>query len=161
MIKWYIDIHSYGEDILYSWGDDENQTDNPSMNFIDPRYNSRRGVESDKSYEEYIPNADLTTAIGLANSIRDGIEAVRRKKYHVKPGFHLYPTSGAADDYAYSRHFTKSGNTKVLAFTLEWGERHKSSEETSFHPMWKEMKEIVIDVNAGLLEFCLTLTEKI
>jgi hypothetical protein len=49
----------------------------------------------------------------------------------------------------------------VLAFTLEWGELHKSSDETSFHPMWKEMKEIVIDVNAGLLEFCLTLTKKI
>ena len=77
MIKWYIDIHSYGEDILYSWGDDENQSDNPSMNFIDPLYNSKRGVEYEKPYKEYIPNADLVTAEALANSIRDGIEAVR------------------------------------------------------------------------------------
>jgi murein tripeptide amidase MpaA len=154
MIKWYVDIHSYGNDILYSWGDDENQTENPGMNFIDPLYNSRRGVENDNSYKEYIPKADLDTAIALANSIRDGIEAVRGKKYDVKPGFHLYPTSGAGDDYAYSRHFSNPGNNKVLAFTLEWGE-YFGSDETSFHPKWDEMKEIVIDVNAGLLEFCL------
>lgn len=159
IIKWYVDMHSYGEDILYSWGDDENQSDNPSVNFIDPLYNSKRGVENDKSYEEYIPNTDLITAISLVNSIRDGIEAVRGKKYAVKPGFHLYPTSGAGDDYAYSRHFSNPGHTKVLAFTLEWGERHRSL-ETSFHPKWDEMKEIVIDVTAGLLEFCLEIVRR-
>jgi murein tripeptide amidase MpaA len=154
MIKWYVDIHSYGEDILHSWGDDENQSDNPSMNFVNPLYNSKRGVEDDESYKEYVPNADLSIAVALANSIRDGIEAVRGKRYAVKSGFHLYPTSGASDDYSYSRHFSNPSNNKILAFTLEWGEKNESSAEASFHPKWEEMKKIVIDVTAGLLKSC-------
>jgi murein tripeptide amidase MpaA len=152
MIKWYVDIHSFGEDIIHCWGDDENQSDDPTMNFTNPLYNSKRGIAGDDSYKEYVPNADLANAVALANSIRDGIGAVRGKKYTVEPGFELYPTSGAGDDYTYSRQFANAINNKILAFTLEWGE--------SFHPEWVEMEKIVSDISAGLLQFCLTAAAK-
>ena len=32
----FIDIHSFGEDILYNWGDDDDQSQNPDMKFRNP-----------------------------------------------------------------------------------------------------------------------------
>ena len=159
MIKWYIDIHSYGEDILHCWGDDENQAVDPTMNFSNPLFNSKRGLKGDGSYKEYIPNTDLDNAVALANSIREGIEGVRGKRYTVQPGFDLYATSGASDDYATSRRFSNSSDNKLLGLTIEWGER-RETDETSFHPPWTEMEKIVSDVSAGILQFCLTAASK-
>ncbi len=39
-IRYFIDLHSYGETILYSWGGDQNQSVDPAMNFA----NSAAGV---------------------------------------------------------------------------------------------------------------------
>lgn len=147
-IRWYIDLHSHGEQILHCWGDDENQSIDATMNFINSSYNSVRGEEEDENYKEYIPNADLATAVSLAKSIRDGIKSVREIEYQVKPSYYLYPTSGVSDDYAYSRHFSDPNSAKVFAYTIEWGKE--------FHPPWDEMEKIVIDVSSGLLEFCLS-----
>jgi murein tripeptide amidase MpaA len=147
-IRWYIDLHSHGEQILHCWGDDENQSIDATMNFINSSYNSVRGEEEDENYKEYIPNADLATAVSLAKSIRDGIKSVREIEYQVKPSYYLYPTSGVSDDYAYSRHFSDPNSAKVFAYTIEWGKE--------FHPPWNEMEKIVIDVSSGLLEFCLS-----
>ena len=33
-IQYHVDIHSYGGIILYSWGDDKNQSKDPRQNFI-------------------------------------------------------------------------------------------------------------------------------
>ena len=43
-IGFFIDVHSFGQDILYSWGDDDDQTTDPSMNFQNPTYNDKRGI---------------------------------------------------------------------------------------------------------------------
>ena len=37
-IKYYVDVHNYGEMILYSWGDDDNQIIDPEKNFQNPQY---------------------------------------------------------------------------------------------------------------------------
>jgi carboxypeptidase T len=37
-IKYYVDVHSFGEMILYSWGDDDNQSLDHDMNFRNSRY---------------------------------------------------------------------------------------------------------------------------
>ena len=42
-----IDVHSYSEDILYPWGDDDNQTDDQDMNFKNPGYDGQRGSPGD------------------------------------------------------------------------------------------------------------------
>ena len=144
-IQFFIDLHSYGQDILYSWGDDEDQTTDPSMNFQTPAYNGMRGVAGD-AYQEYIPPNDLTTAINLANVYQAGVLAFRGTNYTVEPGFQLYPTAGTSDDYAYSRHFVDPSKQKIISYTVEWG--------TEFQPIYSEMQNIIQENTCGLLAFC-------
>lgn len=141
-IRWYVDVHSYSEDILYNWGDDEAQVNDPAKNFQNPAFNGKRGLVGD-DYREFIPDRDLSNLISLANAFTRSLAEVRGKYYVAKPAFSLYPTSGANDDYAYSRHFTNPSHSKALSFTVEWG--------TEFQPPWTEMAEIIKDVCAGLL----------
>jgi murein tripeptide amidase MpaA len=152
-IRWFIDLHSYGETILYSWGPAENQSTDKKMNFMNPSFNSKRGLAN--AYKEYIPNEDLETVLSLASSFRDGIEPVRGKKYSVQQSVGLYPTSGTGDDYAYSRHFSDPTRNKIFAFTIEWGSK-EVSDQISFHPPWEEMQKIVSDISAGIIEFGLS-----
>ncbi|MFF2075909.1 M14 family metallopeptidase [Kitasatospora sp. NPDC058162] len=145
--RWFVDVHSYSQDMLYNWGDDENQSDDPGMNFRNPQYDGKRGLPGD-AYAEYIPKDDADTALELATAFCQGVQGVRGTAYKPLTGFHLYPTSGTSDDYVYSRHFVDPGRGKVLGFTVEWGVK-------SFHPPWAEMEKIVLDVDAGLVQFCL------
>ena len=152
-IEFFIDLHSAGQEILYSWGDDDDQTGDPSMNFQNASYNGQRGITdtlgdiSAPEYKEYIPASDLDLAIKLGNTIHDGIQAVRGTTYDVKSSDDLYPTSGAADDYAYSRHFVDNIKGKIILYTLEWG--------SEFYPPYTEMKNIIHEITAGLISFCL------
>ena len=63
----------------------------------------------------------------------------------------LYPTSGASDDYAFSRHFADNTKTKVYGFTIECGR--------SFQPTWDEAEDVIREVCAGLIAFCLAAAE--
>jgi murein tripeptide amidase MpaA len=141
-VRWYVDVHSYSEDILYVWGDDESQYGETTKNFQNPAFNHKRGVLGD-DYREYLPDGDLSQLILLANAFTRSLAEVRGKYYVAKPGFSLYPTSGTNDDYAYSRHLTDPSKSKALSFTVEWG--------TEFQPPWAEMQEIIKDVTAGLI----------
>ncbi len=157
-IGFFIDMHSYSEDILYSWGDDDDQTTDPNMNFQNPAYNALRGIidasglAGASDYKEYIPSPDLSLAIDLANIIRDGIQAVRGRAYTVKSSANLYPTAGTSDDYAYSRHFLDIHKRNVIAYTIEWG---SPDNPTPFHPHYSEMQNIIQENTSGLIAFCL------
>ena len=89
-------------------------------------------------YKEYIPTSDLSLAIELGNIMQNAIQAVRGTIYTVKSSDDLYPTSGASDDYAYSRHFKDSTNRKIISYTIEWG--------TKFQPPYSEMKNIIQEI---------------
>ncbi|GAA3029245.1 hypothetical protein GCM10020000_02250 [Streptomyces olivoverticillatus] len=145
--RWFVDVHSYSEDMLYVWGDDENQTAEASMNFHNAQYDGLRGDAGDTAYREYITHDDLAELTRLAQSFTDGLKAVRGTSYTPKSGFALYPTCGTSDDYAFARHIVEDGKEKILAYTVEWG--------TEFQPKWAEMVQIIKDVDAGLLQFCL------
>jgi murein tripeptide amidase MpaA/ubiquitin len=142
-VRWFVDVHSYSEDVLYSWGDDDNQSNDPGMNFRNPAFNGKRGLAGDAAYREFIPPGDLDTATYLAGVFKDGLRAVRGKTYTAKTSFNLYPTSGTSDDYAYARHFVDPGKGKIFASVVEWG--------TEFQPPWAEMQLIIADVTAALL----------
>ncbi|HKS22680.1 MAG TPA: M14 family metallopeptidase [Thermoanaerobaculia bacterium] len=151
-IRFFADVHSYSEDILYNWGDDQDQSKQPQKNFLNPAFDGKRGVANDTAYKEFIPAADKTAAVKLAKEMRAAIKAVRGRNYTVMQSMSLYPTAGASDDYAYSRHLADPAKPKVFSYTIEWG---SPDNETPFHPPYPEMKQIIREITAALLQFCL------
>jgi carboxypeptidase T len=151
-IGFFIDVHSYAEDILYNWGDDDDQTETQQMNFQNPAFDGKRGVANDTQYKEFIPLGDKTAVVKLANQMRTAIHAVRGRQYTVMQGMSLYPTAGTSQDYAYSRHLVDPSRPKVVSYTIEWG---NPNNPTPFHPPYAEMKHIIQEITTALLQFCL------
>jgi murein tripeptide amidase MpaA len=156
----YMDIHSFTGDVLFVWGDDTDQSSDSSMNFRNTAYDGQRGVEG--GYGEYIPSNELNVVAGTAQRVVNAINAVRGGHYEAKQSVFLqaasatvnYPVSGAVDDYAYGRHLVDCTKARVYAFTLEFG-YPTNDLRTSFHPPWSEMEQIVSEIDAGMIEFCL------
>jgi len=145
-IGYFVDVHSFGELILYSWGDDENQTDLPAQNFLNPDFDGRRGVVGDTVYREYISRDDHAVVTGLAAGMGTALTAVRGEHYSVDQAVGLYPTSATSDDYAFSRHRVNPARRKVCGFTIEFGQE--------FVPPYHQMRGIMADVAAALTELC-------
>ncbi len=151
-IEYHIDIHGVVGEFYYNWGNDENQSSNSEMNFINPIYDGKRGIKGDE-YGEYIPDKDLHHAAGLSKVFQDGVYQAHNNKYQVTQSFGLYCTSGASDDYSYSRYF-RDHSKRICGFTVEFGVG-----ETSFQPPWDKMKEYISEVSSGLLAFSYAITE--
>ncbi|KAJ4371576.1 hypothetical protein N0V83_004795 [Neocucurbitaria cava] len=120
-IRWFMDIHSAAGDLLYSWGDDDDQSTSTTMNFLNSAYDGKRGVVGDSVYKEYIPSTDLTNVKNVAAKTVAAMKAVGGRSYVTMQAVGLYPTSGASDDYSYSRQWAKSGANKVYGYTMEFG----------------------------------------
>src|SRR5262249_13478368 len=125
---WLIDLHSSSEQIYLNWGDDDNQSTNPAMNFKNPAFNSVRGNSGDTAYAEYIPADDAAVAKKLAERFRDALQAVRGRTYKILQSL---GNSGTAKDYVNSRHFVDPSKGKIYGYTVEWGQE--------FQPLWPEM----------------------
>lgn len=151
-IRYLVDLHSYGESILHSWGSDDTQSSDPTMNFQNRAYDGKRGRLFDDVYREYFPPRDKKAARDIARRMAAAIKLVRGRAYAVKPSVGLYPTAGATDDYSYSRHFVDPKQGKIIPLTVEWGRSHAS---TPFHPPYPEMRKVMREVSAGLLAVCL------
>ena len=145
--RWFIDVHSYVPAIYHTWGFDQNQTSDPAMNFHNTAFDGQRGRSSDV-YREYIPPEDVKALRELGTAMNKAIKAAGDFAYDFEQSFSLYPTSGASDDYAYSRHFIDSAKGKILSFTVECGR--------SFQPPWLEAEDVIREVCAGLIAFCLS-----
>ena len=154
-VRFFIDLHSYGETLLYNWGSDENQSHDPEMCFMNEAYDGKRGLIHDDVYREHMPAVDQKLAVTLGLSLAGAIRQVRGRPYRVQQSVGLYPTAGSSDDYAYSRHIVDPKKAKVIAYTMEWG---RSRASTPFHPPYAEMRKVMREVTAGLLEFCLRAT---
>jgi carboxypeptidase T len=145
-IRYYVDIHSYGELIVYNWGDDDNQGTDPDQNFRNPAFNGKRGALGDDVYREFISPLDEIEAIGVATRMNDALVAVSGQCYQVKQSVGMYPTSGASDDYAFSRHQINGSKSKIRAFTIEFGEQ--------FVPCFTAMVKIIQEVGSSMTELC-------
>ena len=150
-IRWHIDVHSAIPVILHSWGSDQNQTAHTAQNFLNSSFDHVRGRKDDKAYGEYISEDDLRHVSSLSDRMDKAISEVRGTGYGVEQAYGLYPTSGASDDYAFSRNFADSTKTKVYGFTIECGR--------SFQPTWDEAEDVIREVSAGLIAFCLAAEE--
>ena len=146
-IRWHLDVHSAVPVILHSWGSDQNQTTEPNQTFLNSTFDGARGRINDPEYGEYITPGDLEIAETLSTRMNDAVKAVRGSNYGVEQAYGLYPTSGASDDYAFSRHFADPSKTKVYGFTVECGD--------SFQPPWSEAEEVIREVSAGVIAFSL------
>jgi len=141
-----IDVHSYQQSILYPWGDDNNQTKDPDMNFKNSGYDGSRGHLGDSDYLEYIHEADLNQHIELGNKIRDAIYTCRNTRYKVEQSVSLYPTSGTCHDYVYSLRYN-GVNRYIMGYTIETAKR--------FQPDYSEGVKVMNEVSTGLIEGCL------
>jgi Zinc carboxypeptidase len=144
-VRWFVDIHSYVPAIFYNWGFDVNQTSDPTMNFRNAAFDGKRGRGGD-AYQEFIPADDLHTLQDLGGKVNHAITTASGTGYDLEQSFTLYPTSGASDDYAFSRHFVQGANSKILSFTIECGR--------SFQPPWTEAEDVIREVCAGLVALC-------
>lgn len=115
----FLDLHSYTGDVLYNWGDDDNQSSDPGMNFANSVYDGQRG-QIGTGYAEFIAPGDQQLASTIAASIRNAMNGVRGRPYLAKQAVGLYPTAGSSDDYAYSRHLVQPGRGKIFGFTIEF-----------------------------------------
>ncbi|GKT92655.1 LOW QUALITY PROTEIN: zinc carboxypeptidase [Colletotrichum tofieldiae] len=90
-IRWFMDIHSAVGDLLYSWGDDDDQTTTSTMNFLNSAYDGKRGPVGDSAYKEYIPAADLTNIRTVAAATVNAMKAVGGRAYTSIQAVGLYP----------------------------------------------------------------------
>ncbi|MEP2028825.1 MAG: M14 family zinc carboxypeptidase [Paracoccaceae bacterium] len=132
--RWYIDVHSAIPSVFHGWGLDENQSDTPEMHFLNPAFDGARGASGD-SYGEFIEAADAHELDRLARVMATEIERVHGDRYDVSQAFTLYATSGASDDYAYSRHLQQENLGKILGFTMECGHEFQPDFETAIRVM--------------------------
>ncbi|MGD9923383.1 MAG: M14 family zinc carboxypeptidase [Pseudorhodoplanes sp.] len=170
-LRWFMDVHSFAGDVLFSWGDDSNQSQQVSMSFTNPAYDGLRGhtrpflpgnqpvpdgliwSEHPDEYGEYVTRGDGAILRGSAEIIRDAMNAVWGRPYIAKQSIGLYPTSGASDDYAFSRHVTGDAE-KTYAFTIEFnfGDPHNRDNFIATRDpdvLDKTLKEVV----PGLIAF--------
>ena len=143
--QWFLDIHGAVPAVFHNWGLDENQNDDPDQNFLNPAFDGQRGVAGDAAYREYIDAADGVELRRLSELMAAEIRKVRNDDYAVSASFSLYATSGASDDYAYSRHRADPSLPKVLGFTIECGH--------DFQPDWTEAEAVIREVSAALSRF--------
>ncbi|MGC5173360.1 M14 family metallopeptidase, partial [Microbacterium sp. DT81.1] len=151
-IRWHIDVHSAVPVILHNWGSDQNQTAQPAENFLNAAFDGVRGRRDDGVYGEFIPSADLGAVTAMSARMNDAVRAVRGDDYGFEQAYSLYPTSGASDDYAYSRSFADAARPTVYGFTIECGH--------SFQPTWAEAEEVIREVSAGMIAFGLAVAER-
>jgi hypothetical protein len=152
-IRWYMDIHSAVGDILFNWGDDNDQLNDPSMQFLNPAWDGKRGIVGDTAYREWIEEPDYGKVSNVSSRVARAMQTVGGRSYGPLQAVGLYPTSGASDDYAYSRYRANAKLNKAHGFTMEFGY------PTNFYPTLAEYHNNLKDTGAGLMEFCLAASD--
>ena len=100
------------------------------------------------NYKEYMPPRDLLRFKTVGQRIVDAIRAVRGRVYTSQASIALYPTTGTAGDYAYSRHIASPRLRKTYGYTFETGPFTGDAAQ-SFHPADPTL--IKRDAKAGML----------
>lgn len=143
----FADVHSFSELILYPWGHAPTQTVDPTKRFTTLPTGTCAPIAI-ANYKEYMPPRDLLRFQTVGQRIVDAIKAVRGRVYTSQASIALYPTTGTAGDYAYSRHIANPRLRKTYGYTFETGPFTGNSAD-SFHPADPTL--IKRDAKAGML----------
>jgi zinc carboxypeptidase len=133
-ISFFLDVHQYSRDVMFSWGIETNQSTVADQNFANPAWDGKRDGTLHDTYKEYIPASAAFAGEAMAKRMSQWIltkaggsqaKAQARSAYKVIPSADLYVTSGACDDYCFSRWFTAATAgapiSPVMALTIEVG----------------------------------------
>ncbi|KAH7320722.1 carboxypeptidase A [Stachybotrys elegans] len=163
-LSWYIDVHSYGGDVLYGWGIDDMQTDDPPQNFGNSTYDGRRGVlgedPPDAVYREYIDPDNLVAGRSTSARLAEAINSAGTVNYVSRQSVSLYPTSGGSGDYTQSRYLRIDPGTRIKSLTLEFG-TSTNSRACPFYPNEAQYHNNIRQVSAGLIELLLAEAESV
>ncbi|TDZ49565.1 Carboxypeptidase A2 [Colletotrichum trifolii] len=162
-VQWFVDIHSFTGTVLYNWGSDENQLRKPYMTFQNESYDAVRGLMPDVPedgglYGEYLPTSDWSDKVYAAMRMGNAMDAAVGRHHEVQQSAYLYPTSGASDDYAYSRHFSDPSLSKIHGFTVEFGFGNYEA-DCPFYPTPDQYHSNMLETNAGFMEYLLAASE--
>ena len=149
----FLDLHSYAGDVLYNWGDDQNQSTTPTESFTNASFDGLRG-DINRGYREYLSAADQQTASDIAQAIASAMKAVRGQPYRPLQSVGLYPTCGTSDDYCFSRHIVDPDLPKTYSYTVEFN-FGSSSKEFLATADPKKLDATIRDVIPGLITLCL------
>jgi hypothetical protein len=157
--RFVFDVHSYGRDILYPWGIGADQSSRSDMNFGDPAWDKTRDAKDGIQYKEFIPFLIMQQHERLAQLMQQAIQSATGTNYKPEPSLQLYGTTGALDDYSFSR-----GGLISPAFTIECG----SLAEGGFWPTYTkapggntgDFVKIEAEVHAALLRALVEIAER-
>jgi len=152
-LRWYMDIHSAWGDILFSWGSDDDQVTDMSQNFLNPAWDGKRGILHVNDYKEWIDEGDYGKIRTVATRVSSAMQVVGGRPFGPIQSSDLFATSGASDDYSFSRFRANPGVNKVYGFTMEF------SRPGNFYPTLAEYHQNLQDIGAGLMEFCLSASD--
>jgi hypothetical protein len=114
--QYFVDVHSYGPDLLYGWGFANNQSRDDTQNFLNaPKWDHKRDAGKGLSghgaiYGEFVPAPLLSRSKLLGKRMAENIKKMKtpdkeasdavpglRSDYPVKESTQLYPSAGITD----------------------------------------------------------------
>lgn len=149
--RWFVDLHSAGSSIKYVWGMDEVQQHSPAISFTDPARLGHWGIPGD-DHKEFVAADDLARMRTMAKRFVAELAAVGGTQFTYAQAYSPTDpsvTPGTSHDYAFSRHKSSRNGQPVLGFFVEWG---AINPQPFYDP---DMKQIIDEVSAGLIGFCL------
>lgn len=170
-IRSFVDVHGVLGAILFPWTDDEVQTTDLDMSFLNPAYRQLRGLADEpnspacprhpdgSAYRAFMHKVDLIRYRAIGNAMAAALNEVRGKDYLVDQSFTgMYGMPGSSKDYVYARHLADPVAPKVDGFLIEWGDLTEWPDHYYFQPPYEEppgedkMTPVIMDVCAALTE---------
>lgn len=159
-LAWHLDLHSFGGDVMYSWGHDTPQFSDPGMNLFNASYDGKRGaVPDDKKkgwvYSEYTDEDELDILTVVAARTAEKMSASTFRRYTGMPSVQLYSTFGTVSAQARYRSLLDQSIKRANGFTVEFG-MENSEALCPFYPKRESHEMSRVEVASGLMQFLLS-----
>lgn len=123
-LRWFLDLHSVAEVLLYGWGHDSNQAADRDMNVLNAQYDGKRGAFPDTSgarYGEYYARQAYDRVSIAVTAVVEAMSAVAGWTWTASPSISLYPATGTASSHPMYRSLVDPKKRWAEGLTLELG----------------------------------------